>query len=209
MSFSRNQQVLVYIPVTDTILPFLYDEFPHLHSLGLVDEIFYAITEHCCVETLQMVTVMQTVENYLRGEARPFYLSALRLDRTGKMQTAEMRLLHDVIVEMPMNGYGYAKLQEVLRVHNMRFVLMHSCGSDVIPADQDSYLRWWEGVKSEQLTRTWLDWSTTTQSDARRGDVVAKTSMTELDFAVIDRIFLLSGALARLLESEAKAKLVA
>ncbi len=209
MSFSRNQQVLVYIPVTETVLPFLYDEFPHLHNLGLVDGIFYALTDHCYIETLQMVTVMQTVENYLAGQSKTFYLSALRLDHTGKMQTAEMRLLHDVMVEMPMNSYGYSRFQEVLRAHNMQFVMMYSCGSDVIPADRDSYLRWWESIRAEQLTRTWLDWSTTTQPDAKRDDVIAKTSMKKFDFAVIDKIFILSDVLANLLQSEAQAKLVA
>jgi hypothetical protein len=209
MSFSRNQQMLVYIPVTGTMLPTLRLEFPRLHNIGLVDDIFYALTDHCCVETLQIITVLQTVENYLAGQGKMFYLSALRLDRTGKMQTAEMRLLHDVMVEMPMNSHGYGRLQEVLSEHDMQFVMMHSCGSDVIPADRDSYMLWWDKIKGEQEMRTWLDWSTTTQPDENRDDVIAKTSMTASDFAVIDRIFLLSNMLALMLQEEAEQKLVA
>mgnify|MGYP001564472593 CR=1 FL=1 len=209
MSFSRNKQVEVYIPVTEAALPLFYANFPRSHSLGLVDNIYCALTDHCCAETLQVAAVLQIVENHLDGHGRMLYLSALRRDRTGKMQTEEMRLLHDVIVEMPMNSYGYAQLQEVLRPHNMQMVMMHSCGGDIIPAGRDSYLAWWDKVKVEQLTRTWLDWSTTTEPAAQRSEVIAKTSMTIPDFEVVRKIFALSKTIAELLRIEAEAKHVA
>lgn len=180
-----------------------------MHKLGLVNDVFSALTDHCYVETLQVVAVMTTIENYLMGSGRTFYLSALLRDRSGKMQTAEMRLLHDVIVEMPMNSFGYTQLQLVLAKYGMQFVMMHSCGGDIIPDGRESYLAWWHSIKDQQLARTWLDWTTTTIPDSSNDEVISRTHMTQEDFAVIDKIFSLSRRLAKIISSESGLKRVA
>ncbi len=136
------------------------------------------LTNYCRVETLLWFAVVDLIERALLGERDPeipggtiaptLLLSAVRKDGRGKHQTPEMKLLHDVVVELNMAEENYEELQAYLRKHlGMHIGGRHSCTKDVVRTEDLAAFR--AAVRADQLHRTTLDWmQSTTQVSLRQ-----------------------------------------
>jgi hypothetical protein len=158
MSYGKKSHL--FRPVEADMLPFLESMFPAARAH--VRPIFEILSDHCVVESLLLVSVLDNIDRYLKNErdrggiSSGIVLSIISKDGSGKMQTQEMELVHDVLVELQMAGMNFRNLQTYLRKNNMEFVFMHSCGGDITGPDMvDVYF---ESVKHEQYLRTRLDW---------------------------------------------------
>ncbi len=145
---------------------------PHIGPL------YRILTNHCKVEALLWFAVVDLIERALLGERDPeipggtiaptLLLSAVRKDGRGKHQTPEMKLLHDVVVELNMAEENYEELQAYLRKYlGMHIGGRHSCSKDVVRTEDLAAFR--AAVRADQLHRTTLDWThETTQVSIRQ-----------------------------------------
>jgi hypothetical protein len=136
MSFGQNSTL--YTPLTAEMLPGLRAAFPKAAALDIVDQFFKIMTDHCVCELLLVVTNLTMVERYLRGNKAYLPLSAIKTDKRGKMQTGDMKLIHDL-----------------LKFHGIALVTMHSCGGEIVPFHGKT--KWYVAHRDEQLLRTELD----------------------------------------------------
>ena len=155
MSYGKLSHL--YMPVKNDMVPMFSS---HLGlDQSMVEEIFDAMSTSCEVELLLFSAICSQVSIFSHGYRPMIYLSAVRRDLQGKVQTPSMKLLHDVYVELSMNMAGMRALQAVLAKHDMQLALMHSCGGDITNSGDDAFNVWFKKVADEQLIRTRLDWS--------------------------------------------------
>ncbi len=182
---SLGKKSPLYRPVTEQDLPPLSRRF--LFAQKLIPNLFDVLTNGCRVEILLFVTIIDMIDRFLSGQSAGIRLSAIRKDGSGKMQTADMELVHDVLVELQMAGLNFRNLQRLLRQNlNAELCFMHSCGSDLVPIeDVDSY---YASILTEQILRTELDWSGSSEKNVTESDVFRLSTFSEDDYAVFRRV---------------------
>lgn len=167
------------------MLPFLELCYPSLAPQEL-ERIFAILTRKCVVETLLFVAVLDMVSRARSGVSAKIMLSLVRKDKRGKMQTEEMELLHDVVVELQMAGGNFRELQRYLAGEGFQLCFMHSCGSDCVPlANVD---QWYASHEGEQLLRTTLDWSGSVAKKVSPKLIVEEALISADEFATVRRI---------------------
>lgn len=134
-------------------------------SMAFLQGLLGVMTNKLNTETLLFATLLVMINRYRMGyrEKAPGFrrgagimLSAVKKGGTGKMQTPNMKLIHDVFVELPMAGNNFRKLQALLGQNGLTLALMHSCGGAIIPAKEiDDF---YEETGEAQEMRTLLDW---------------------------------------------------
>lgn len=153
---------------------------PHVRAIHAI------LTDACHVETLLFVAVIDALDRALSGTPASILLSAVLRDGSGKAQTAEMELVHDVLVELPMAGRNYRRLQGYLGTLGFEWCMMHSCGGDCVPAgDVDA---WYDARAEEQMLRTRLDWEGVSHKGVSDAFIRTSTRMTPGELATISRI---------------------
>ncbi len=161
----------LYLPFNPQMVERLAERYPRLEE-DVIADVVDIMTDYLYTETLLMVAICDMLDRKLAGEldedaageyAAGIKLSAVAKSGTYKLQTAEMKLLHDVVVELQMAGQNYDRLQEYLSARfGLRMVTMHSCGAAMVAVeDADAYYR---AVAVEQEQRTRLDWTSVTRS---------------------------------------------
>lgn len=203
----------LYQPFDDEMLERLAGHYP---SIGLqnVTRITEIMTDHLRTETLLMVAICDMLDRQLRGvydegdqrrqtQASGILLSAIARSGTYKVQTEQMKLLHDVLVELQMAGRNFARLQRFLQAeYGVQVVTMHSCGSAIVACNRvDSY---YDTAAPEQLQRTTLDWT----SVARRvtaEQAVASANYTLRQLNEVQHICDVAGVLVGFTEQDGSA----
>ncbi len=184
---SSGKKSPLFRPITSDLLPWI--EETHLRARPHVRPIFEILTTDCYVETLLFVAVIDALDRALGGEPGTIMLSAVMKNGVGKAQTAAMELVHDVLVELPMAGRNYTRLQAYLKGIGFEWCMMHSCGGDCVPIDLVE--AWYDARGGEQKLRTRLDWQGAMRKAAAGVDdafVLASTLMEPGDLATINRI---------------------
>jgi hypothetical protein len=155
MSYGKKCEL--YCPVQPAMVSRLNHFYPS--AAPHIENLYKILTQNCIVETLLFVSIVDCVERYLAGEQDAgFRLSILRRDGKGKIQTRELEILHDVVVELQMAGENFEWLQQyLLRELRGKFVFFHSCGKALVPVRDIA--GWYQDVRAEQVQRTVLDWS--------------------------------------------------
>lgn len=153
---------------------------PHVRALHAI------LTDACRVETLLFMAVVDALDRAIVGVPASILLSAVLTDGSGKAQTAEMELVHDVLVELPMAGRNHKRLQAYLGTLGFEWCMMHSCGGDCVPADGVD--AWYDARASEQLLRTRLDWEGRSLKNVPEAFIRVSTRMAPEELATISRI---------------------
>ncbi len=170
MSFGTKSPL--YQPVTGNMLPVFGKHFPNVTTATLKD-LLAIMTDGLHTETLLFVAVVSMLSRHQAGEkdsggfgfGPSIKLSAVTKDKTAKMQSPAMELLHDVVVELPMAGGNFTELQSYLAKHfGATIAMYHSCGDAIVDlADIGAF---YQACKAEQYLRTRLDWEAQTQKAA-------------------------------------------
>ena len=113
----------------------------------------------CNIESLLFVSIVDQYVETKVGNGYDLQFSAIRRDNTGKAQTPQMKLLHDVSVELMMAGLQSKRLDKWLRKQGLAYCHRHSCGNEMVPVAEE--LAWYKRMGPDQLNRTGLDWSGT------------------------------------------------
>lgn len=186
----------LYRPITPAIVPFTRDEHPALAQH--IQPLYDILTDHCQIETLLWFATIDLLDRSLSGEREPelpggqfgpsILLSVVGKEGQGKYQSKELKLLHDVIVEMSMAGRNYRRLQEyLLDKFDRQIVLFHSCGGSMIcPKDLELYE---DAVANEQHLRTDLDWKAETVADTDQNRLTHFGNYPDTQSASVFRIF--------------------
>lgn len=163
---SRGTQSPTFAPVQGAMLDQIAMWYPRVGEQR-IRRIFEIMTDRFTTETLLFVTVIDLIERKLTGNhsfetpvdhlGPRLRLSVISADGTYKLQTPQMRDLHDVLVELQMSNRIFWQLQRyVKREFGLTFVFDHSCGSGLVPVKQaKSYLKL---IMPEEEFRTKLDW---------------------------------------------------
>jgi hypothetical protein len=134
----------------------------HIDSIlgsDTASQIFRIFKAGCRIETLLLVSLAHQFDHSAAGSRYDLQFSAIKKDGTGKVQTPQMKLLHDVRVELGMAGWEFKQLNVWLESKGFELCRRHSCGDDMVPRDQVS--KWYEDMRPDQLRRTQLDWDGT------------------------------------------------
>ncbi|MEX0931827.1 MAG: hypothetical protein WDZ88_03705 [Candidatus Paceibacterota bacterium] len=164
MSYGTKHET--YKPVEAHMLHTLHKSYWQNLEPDEIRAIFDVMTEGLHTETLLFTFIIDALARFESGAkdhasygfGAGIRLSAVCKNGKGKFQTTELKLLHDVIVEMQMAGRNFFELQKLLRTrYGATFVHYHSCGSAIISLEQVK--EFYEVSSSDQLLRTKLDWS--------------------------------------------------
>lgn len=193
---SMGTKSLVYKPVEASMLPAIERSYPRL-PLGFVKNVFDILTKNLRTETLLFICVVDMLARFLDGEregqkrdlaiSTQLILSALRKDRKGKMQTDNMELIHDVVVELQMAGGNFRDLNRYLAGFGLKIVFGHSCKSAVVRAEDEDLF--YSLFGEEQLLRTELDWSGPTTKSAPIDVVIRDCEYSEYSALVAERCY--------------------
>lgn len=165
---SMGTHCRLYRPIEPSVVSWTQARCAHDTLRIHIPAIARILTNHCKIETLLWFAVIDLIERALLDErdlalpggafAPSLLLSAIRKDGRGKHQTREMKLLHDVVVELGMAEENYETLQAYLREHlGLHIGGRHSCSKDCVRIDDLAAFR--HAVRADQLQRTMLDWT--------------------------------------------------
>lgn len=123
------------------------------------------------------------------GDIAPvLLLSALNASGTAKVQTPQLKLVHDVVVELQMAGRNFARLQSYLRgAFGKEMVFYHSCGSAIVPTWKVE--AFYDAVAQEQFLRTGLDWSSPSKLITQQELLLGSYRYTQKQYAFVRSIF--------------------
>lgn len=182
MSSGKKSQL--FHPIVESMLPAVKEAYPLAQPH--VQQVFEILTTDCHVETLLFVAVIDALDRALDGKPGTIILSAILNERPGKVQTPAMSLVHDVLVELPMAGRNYKRLQAYLASLGYEWCMMHSCGGDCVPIDRVE--AWYDAMAAEQQLRTKLDWEGSSNIVQTDTFIKHDTSMGLVDLETINRI---------------------
>jgi hypothetical protein len=190
------------------MLPTIQQHFSNI-TKKQVEDIYEIMTDSLNTETLLFVAMISNLSRFVAGEKEDagfgfgpgIRLSALSKDKTYKMQSNEMELLHDVVVELPMAGRNFNKYQEyIAKEFGATAVRYHSCGEAIVSLkDVD---RFFDACASEQKLRTLLDWETETIKNVPVSHVLENGIYTTTDAHIASKCFEVANE-AICIESEA------
>ncbi|MEK7636211.1 MAG: hypothetical protein AAB362_00780 [Patescibacteria group bacterium] len=184
MSYGKKSDL--FQPVIMDMLP----EFKRLYPRAerYVDAIFNVLTAHCTVETLLFASVIDLLDRFERNKSSNIVLSVIRKDHRGKMQSENMELVHDVVVELQMAGDNFRKLQSYFYKHDRAMVFMHSCKVAIVALDEvDSY---YQTVAKEQALRTMLDWTGVSEKNIQNARIIDEGVCGAESVCIIEKIVL-------------------
>jgi hypothetical protein len=183
-SMSSGKKSPLFRPIDESMLPSVEEAYsrakPHVRP------IFTILTTDCHVEALLFVAVIDAFDRALGGKPGTIMLSAILNERPGKVQTPAMSLVHDVLVELPMAGRNYKRLQAHLASLGYEWCMMHSCGGDCVPIDRVE--AWYDAMAAAQQLRTKLDWEGSSNIVQTDTFISHDTSMSWVDLETINRI---------------------
>lgn len=167
MSSGKKSQL--FQPVNEDMLFTLAGIYPN--AVENIGSLYFILTNNCRVETLQFVAIVDMISrakkdnfDHYNGLAAMVMLSVMSKSGNQKYQTTNLELLHDVLVEVHMAGRNFKNLQKYLAKEELAYVSFHSCGSGITKLSHEDIF--YDTVEKEQLMRTELDWSGTTEKNA-------------------------------------------
>lgn len=193
MSFGKKSPV--YEPVNKDMLPTIAKHFPNI-KMRQIEDIYEIMTDDLHTETLLFVAIISGISRFIAGEKDEagfgfgpgIKLSALSKDRTYKMQSTVMELLHDVVVELPMAGKNFDHLQEYLaKKMKLHVYMYHSCGEAIASIDDKD--KFFATCGEEQKLRTLLDWKAETLKNVPVSEIIENGMYTKNDAEVADKCF--------------------
>jgi hypothetical protein len=158
---SSGKKSALYSPITKALVPIVAAQYPLASAHAL--PVYEILTQSCAVESLLFVSVIDMIERHVKKQPTDITLSVVHKDERGKIQTKNMELVHDVVVELQMAGREFRDLQYYLAAHGMKILFMHSCSVVIVDPDEED--TWYASVAAEQLMRTSLDWSGTQEKN--------------------------------------------
>lgn len=178
---SHGNHSPLYRPINQSIILKVSD----IHG-PVAAEIAHTL-DGCHIESLLFVSLVHQYSEAARGNHYDLQFSALDRGGRGKLQTPEMKLLHDVRVELMMAGRQYKRLDTWLRKKNIALCHRHSCGDAMVPVSRED--AWYDEMEKDQLNRTWLDWSGSHTIEHCFGCLSRKAFFPEQTRRAYDQIF--------------------